>query len=196
LPGVDLAPDSVAGAVEAFWSHGYAATTLDELERATGVDRSTIYNSSGGRRGLYDRAAMAYLGRGEDQLLSPLTAGDAGLDDIVEFLDRLQANLVDESTPPGCLIINDITTPTNLEITDRYLTTLRRGFSDAIDRSNHTDETDADHNTGPRRVAGRRDHRNQHLTPPRPHRTSHRDDRRTPRPRPPVASDRQGTTDG
>ena len=134
--------DVVAKAVTTFWSHGYDGTTLDELERATGVDRSTIYNSFGGKVGLYEMAATQYLQRGDNHLFSPLVDGGEGLADIVEFLDLLETTQLDDSNPPGCLIINDMATPASDEATDQYLAALDTGIKDAIERSNRIDGTD------------------------------------------------------
>ncbi len=134
--------DVVAGALIAFWSHGYEGTTLAELERATGVDRSTIYNSFGGKRGLYDRAADGYVSGGERHLFSPLSDGTAGIEDIVEYLDRLEAIQLDGAMPSGCLIINDLADPTSREMTDRYLHDIGNGLSNALERSNGVDGTD------------------------------------------------------
>lgn len=140
-PGFDEAA-VVNNALAAFWAKGFAKTTIGDLEEATGVDRSTIYNSFGGKRGLYDRAATEYVRRGEEELLAPLTEGTAGIDGIVEFLDRLQAVQHDDSSPPGCLIMNDLVAPTNEAVSGRYMTALRRGLNAAIERSNRTDNTD------------------------------------------------------
>lgn len=138
----------VNNAMAAFWAQGYTGTTIDELERATAVDRSTIYNSFGGKRGLYDKAAAEYVHRCESELLSPLSQGTRGLDDIVEFLDRIQATQNDNSIPPGCLIINDLIAPTNEAVSGRYMTALRDGLRNAIERSNSTDDTDPAANSG------------------------------------------------
>jgi TetR/AcrR family transcriptional repressor of nem operon len=138
--------DVVAKAVTTFWSHGYEGTTLDDLERATGVDRSTIYNSFGGKAGLYQQAATEYVQRGDSYLFVPLTDGREGLADIVEFLDLLEAIQLDDSYPPGCLIINDLATPANEDVTDRYLAAIDTGLKAAIERSNRFDHTDPRNN--------------------------------------------------
>jgi AcrR family transcriptional regulator len=57
-PGFD-SEAVVAAAIVAFWAKGFEATTLSDLEAATGVDRSSIYNSFGGKEGLYRSAAAA-----------------------------------------------------------------------------------------------------------------------------------------
>ena len=140
----------VAKAVTTFWSHGYDGTTLDLLERATGVDRSSIYNSFGGKAGLYEQAASAYIQRGEEHLFVPLTEGEEGLADIIAFLNLLEEIQLDDTYPLGCLIINDLAAPANEDVTSRYLAAIDTGLKMAIERSNRTDGTDPRHNSSRR----------------------------------------------
>ena len=79
----------VAGAIIAFWAKGFEATTLSDLESATGLDRSSIYNSFGGKDGLYRSAASAYVDGAEDLLFEPLFKGKDGVTDIIEFFEMV-----------------------------------------------------------------------------------------------------------
>jgi TetR/AcrR family transcriptional repressor of nem operon len=142
--------DVVANAVTAFWSHGYEGTPLDDLDPATGVDRATIYTSFGGKAGLYEQASTEYVQRGDSYLFVPLNDGQEGLADIVKFLDLLEAIQLDDSYPPGCLIINDLATPANEDVTNQYLTAIDTGLKAAIERSNRTDHTDPRNNSSRR----------------------------------------------
>ena len=42
----------VNAAMQAFWSGGLATTSVDELLQATGLARSSLYNSFGNRDGM------------------------------------------------------------------------------------------------------------------------------------------------
>lgn len=101
-------PDAaVAGAVLLFWRRGFEGASLPDLESATGLRRSSIYNTFGGKPELF-RAALGRYARDMDAaLLEPLRTGTAGLDDVLAFLDRLDAHAVDD-LPPGCLICNTL----------------------------------------------------------------------------------------
>jgi len=132
----------IAKAMVAFWSDGYEATTLSDLERATGLDRSSIYNSFGGKSGLHELAVETYLTQGRGQLFAPLTHGTEGIADLVEFLNRMQTMQDDDSTPSGCLVINDLCFPGNEKPSDTYLEILGTGLADAIARANGVDHTD------------------------------------------------------
>jgi TetR/AcrR family transcriptional regulator, copper-responsive repressor len=51
---------ALAKAAEAFWKHGYAATSLDDLVAATGMNRPSLYAAFGDKRDLYLRTLMRY----------------------------------------------------------------------------------------------------------------------------------------
>ena len=68
------------------------ATTVGVLEDTTGIDRSTLYKSFGGKDGLYASAADAYIAMATEQLFSVLHDGDAGVADILAFIDTLAAS--------------------------------------------------------------------------------------------------------
>jgi TetR/AcrR family transcriptional repressor of nem operon len=134
----------VATAITAFWAKGFEATTLTDLEAATGVDRSSIYNSFGGKEGLYRSAAAAYVDSAEEVLFEPLHRGTAGAADIVEFLDRLGENLGAGTNPQGCLIVNDMAAAVDHQATERYLTRLEGGLRAALRRASQSGEISAD----------------------------------------------------
>ncbi|MEL7378280.1 MAG: helix-turn-helix domain-containing protein, partial [Bacteroidota bacterium] len=43
-----------------FWERGYHATSISDLEKALGLSRSSLYNSFGGKRALYDLTLARY----------------------------------------------------------------------------------------------------------------------------------------
>ena len=128
--------------MRAFWAKGFAATTLSDLEAETGVDRSTIYNSFGGKSGLYRSAAAAYIDLSEELLFGPLSRGAEGIADIIEFLERLADVLRSDNNPPGCLIVNDMAADRDDEATDRYLACVEGGFRLALERAVDAGEID------------------------------------------------------
>lgn len=121
-------------AVFAFWSGGFKATTVGDLEAATGVDRSTLYKSFGGKNGLYESAAQTYVAMASEQLFSALHAGAEGVPDILDFIDRLDASYR-AGQPRGCFIVNDMGSVDEYEATGRYFDILQSGFRAALDRA-------------------------------------------------------------
>ena len=125
----------VDAAIGAFWDRGLEATTLPDLEAATGIDRSTLYSSFGGKQGLYELATQRYLDTAEERLFAPLPDGtDDGLADIVEFLSRLRTGLTTAEVP-GCLVINNIARDDDPRPGERYRELLQRGLIAALRRA-------------------------------------------------------------
>lgn len=133
-PGFDR-DKVISAAMVTFWSKGFSSTTLNDLELATGVDRSTLYNSFGGKDGLYRSAAAAYVDRAEQELFAPLVDGIDGISDIVAFLDRLRETFQTGANPAGCLIVNDLASDVDDEASKRYLQILEEGMRLALERS-------------------------------------------------------------
>src|ERR1700734_641871 len=51
---------ALANAAEAFWKHGYAATSLDDLVAATGMNRPSLYAAFGDKGDLYLKTLQRY----------------------------------------------------------------------------------------------------------------------------------------
>lgn len=92
-----------------FWHEGYEGASLAHLERGTGANRSTLYNSFGGKRGLFLSALAQYRRRLGEQMLVPLEQGHDGLADLHAFLDRFAAQLEGPAGADGCLMVNTMT---------------------------------------------------------------------------------------
>ena len=132
----------VSAATYVFWEKGFAATTLSDLEEATGVDRSTLYNSFDGKKGIYRAATAAYVAGAGETMFEPLQAGVKGLEDIVDFLDMLDNNLRTKGQPRGCLIVNDMASNSDHEARANYLEMLQAGFRAALGRAAAAGEID------------------------------------------------------
>ena len=124
----------IRAAITAFFHAGYEATTLAEIEAATGVDRSTLYNSFGGKAGLYQSATRTYLAMAEATLFQPLLEGsDDGYADIIEFLANLRTGLTSADAIPGCLIVNDMAAGADPDAAAAYRSTLEDGLQRALE---------------------------------------------------------------
>ncbi|MGI9615982.1 MAG: TetR/AcrR family transcriptional regulator [Acidimicrobiales bacterium] len=124
----------LTAAVFAFWTGGFKATTVGDLEEATGVDRSTLYKSFGGKNGLYETAADTYIAMATDQLFSKLHDGTNGVEDILTFIDTLAASYR-AGQPRGCYIVNDMGNVDEYEGAHRYFDILLTGFRAALQRA-------------------------------------------------------------
>ncbi|MFJ2609966.1 TetR/AcrR family transcriptional regulator [Streptomyces sp. NPDC087425] len=89
-----------------FWRAGYAETSLDDLSRATGLNRSSLYSSFGDKDALYlrclDRYALRY-GERYEQALS-CGAGGQPLRAVRAFFEVTLQRIADPDVPDGCLV--------------------------------------------------------------------------------------------
>jgi AcrR family transcriptional regulator len=89
-------------AVEVFWRQGYAATSIDDLVRATGLGRGSLYGAFGNKTGLFLRAIDQYR-----RTVAELVTPPSGLDPrqaIEAVFDRIVEVNVADHYPAGCLL--------------------------------------------------------------------------------------------
>lgn len=98
---------AVEKAMHAFWERGYEATSTQDLCEATGLGRSSVYNTFTSKRALFQRSLTHYtstqLGKRQAVLDGPGTAAErfaAVLDHAIE--DDL------EQRRRGCLVVNTL----------------------------------------------------------------------------------------
>ncbi|HUX70256.1 MAG TPA: helix-turn-helix domain-containing protein [Cellulomonadaceae bacterium] len=102
-------PAVVAAARDVFWDRGYEATSVADLEEATGVHRSSLYHAFGSKRGLFDAAVQDYLDTVIRPRLRVLTGPGAGRVGLLAYLDGLRSAveaLPADSPRRGCLLVN------------------------------------------------------------------------------------------
>ncbi|MEO1000543.1 MAG: TetR/AcrR family transcriptional regulator [Pseudomonadota bacterium] len=93
---------ALEAAMRVFWSAGYEATSLADLEAATGLAKSSLYNAYGSKEGLYVLALQRFSARYSQELTERLAA--PGLAEAVEgFFAGLLARLADPEVPLGCM---------------------------------------------------------------------------------------------
>lgn len=99
----------VSEARNVFWDRGFEESSIPELERATGLNRSSLYNAFGSKRGLFDAAVQDYLDRIVRPRLRILTDEPTRPDAAVRYYRGLAAALGDlpaDQPARGCLLLN------------------------------------------------------------------------------------------
>jgi TetR/AcrR family transcriptional repressor of nem operon len=96
----------VAAATRAFWSKGYEATSMQDLLEATGLSKSSLYPTFGGKRQLFERCLSAYTDQMVEQLRERLQASSTPLDFIRATLVEIASEGAYVNAPNGCLIMN------------------------------------------------------------------------------------------
>ncbi|MFJ8935073.1 TetR/AcrR family transcriptional regulator [Streptomyces sp. NPDC102365] len=99
---MDMALDA---AMIQFWRAGYADTSVDDLSRATGLNRSSIYSSLGDKNTLFLRCLDRYTARYGDRYDAALScAASEPLAAVRAFFDVTLQRIADPELPDGCLV--------------------------------------------------------------------------------------------
>lgn len=131
-----------------FWEKGYEGTSILDLEQATGLGRTSLYNAFGNKRALFEQVLACYK---ESVMASLFTAMDS-VPDIREGISRLLTAALDvnydEQYPGGCLVVlsvlesgqHDAASRASLEQT---MQELRQGLQQRITRARKRGELPA-----------------------------------------------------
>jgi len=98
--------DVLDRAMRAFWRHGYAGTSVQDLVEATGVNRASLYASFGDKERVFLAALDHYVARVSAGWLDALRSADSVKDGMRRYFDRLIAFSLGEGRGLGCLITN------------------------------------------------------------------------------------------
>ncbi|MFF4911443.1 TetR/AcrR family transcriptional regulator [Streptomyces tendae] len=92
-----------------FWRAGYADTSVDDLSRATGLNRSSIYSSLGDKDTLFLRCLERYSTRYGEKYDAALSgAADRPLAAARAFFDVTLERIADPGLPDGCLVAQTV----------------------------------------------------------------------------------------
>ena len=102
----EFEPDEIAdAAMQVFWQRGYAATSVQDLVKETGLSRSSLYSTFESKQGLYEQALRRYsaITTANVELLS-----GPGLPKelIRQLLMRVAESELDDPQQRGCLVAN------------------------------------------------------------------------------------------
>ena len=95
---------AIEDALQSFWTNGYAATSMQDLVSATGVNRASLYGTFDSKAGLYERALDRYGAAGCAQLERHLEGDDDLVDRLLAYADELFA----APDGRGCFIGNSL----------------------------------------------------------------------------------------
>ena len=105
-------------AMHVFWQKGYDATKLPDLLAATGLSRSSLYETFSDKQTLFEASIKEYLRTIGAERFATLQRGQTAKEALALFFDHLIATCFDKSTPTGCLMVN---TSTSLDSHDQRI---------------------------------------------------------------------------
>ena len=123
--------------MELFWKKGYHGTSMQDLVDATGLNRSSLYNTFGDKFTLFLESMKYYQKQEQGAAYSHLFKSDSAIECIKSFFTALINTIVDDKEKKGCYLIN---CTTELSSTDQKVRSflfenqcsLIRAFTDLI----------------------------------------------------------------
>ncbi|MGI9436104.1 MAG: TetR/AcrR family transcriptional regulator [Geminicoccaceae bacterium] len=97
---------ALAKAMEAFWAHGYEATSMQALVDAMGIGRGSLYATFGDKHSLFVQALRRYDQHYREDWSARLAASHSPRQAIIAVFDETVASALDGGSCKGCLLIN------------------------------------------------------------------------------------------
>jgi TetR/AcrR family transcriptional regulator, copper-responsive repressor len=102
---------AMASVMNVFWHAGYAATSLDDISVATGMNRPSLYGAFGDKRALYRTALERYRAMARAGMKEALSTDRTLRDGIATVYKKaLSLYFSGETAPRGCFMIGTAVT--------------------------------------------------------------------------------------
>ena len=103
-------------AIHLFWEKGYHGTSMDDLVKAMGITRASLYNTFNNKRQLYERALQTYRHTNNRQVFQLLERGEPTIATLGQlFQSATEGKSTTACGQRGCFMINSTTELANLD---------------------------------------------------------------------------------
>lgn len=96
---------ALAAAMHLFWEKGYGAASLQDLEEVTGLKRTSIYNTFGNKRRLFQQTLRLYRDQVQAGLDAIMAEAPTCRQAMAAWFQAVIAMHFDKETPGGCLMM-------------------------------------------------------------------------------------------
>lgn len=139
---------SLNAAMLQFWRHGYVSTSMQDLLSATGLSKSSLYQSFGNKSKLFSSCLDHYQKCLLVDLEHQLSSTSSGL----QFIENLLNTVISEAAAPqrkGCLLVNTANELAGLDseiakAVERGFTKIRSVIARAITKAQQNHEISAE----------------------------------------------------
>lgn len=107
--------ETVAKVMKLFWRKGYNGTSVQDLVDATGLNRSSLYNTFGGKFELFQEALNRYKHSQKSYLECFLKGNTSPKAAIQSFFEATSKEITSKDQNDGCMISNCITEMGNVD---------------------------------------------------------------------------------
>lgn len=122
---------AVQRATRVFWDLGYHGASMSAILRATGLSRSSLYQTFGGKRALFLRTIEAYVEEARARQRRTFTGAACFTDGVAAYLGSRLAPPDRGGPPPGCYLT---TLSASLQTGDRELRRIVQDVARAAER--------------------------------------------------------------
>ena len=140
---------AIAQIADVFWDAGFEATSITDLEDATGLARARLYAAFGTKRDMLHRSMDHYLEGPLEMVFRRVDGGGlAGISGWFAAIARLRADRP-ERAMMGCLVVNSLvelgeTDPEVNRRGDRYRARVLGAFASALEAAREAGEIEGD----------------------------------------------------
>jgi TetR/AcrR family transcriptional repressor of nem operon len=127
---------AIEAALKVFWELGYDGASMADLLPATGLSRSSLYETFGDKRGLFLRTVNAYAGRSSEARRRAFQTPERLPENLAAYLrSRVEALANPEGHPAGCFLtaIQATLKTADSELRDLVLGLTRRSEEEILD---------------------------------------------------------------
>ena len=96
---------ALVSAMLVFWEKGYEGTSINDLEKAMGLKRTSIYNAFGNKSAIFERVMSCYKESVMSALFAELDAAPGIKEGIRRLLNGALDIHFDDENPGGCLVV-------------------------------------------------------------------------------------------
>ncbi|MDQ1006383.1 TetR/AcrR family transcriptional repressor of nem operon [Streptomyces sp. V4I23] len=98
---------ALEAAMRLFWRQGVAATGVQDVVNATGLNRSSLYATFGGKQDLYLAALRRYMQQWSESAFRRVAEDGRGLPAVCDFFaDLIEVRCSGEYARWGCMMVN------------------------------------------------------------------------------------------
>ena len=145
--------DVLRKATDLFWQKGYNGTSMQDLVDATGLNRSSIYNSFGDKFQLYKESLKRYQKLQQEKLKDYFSEGQGPKQSIISLFEGIRDEIIGESHGKGCFLANcttelSHTEPQVYDFLVQNKDTITQGFTELIQEAQKEGDISPSKNAG------------------------------------------------
>lgn len=92
-------------AMDLFWTHGYEATSMSDLQRCMGIGRQSLYDTFGGKKEIFQESLERYL-EGVKRYSESLLGAEDGLVAVRTYFDTAIRDQTRAAPRRACMMFN------------------------------------------------------------------------------------------